>query len=125
MFYWQCVPIYFALAMCPHIFFILRIFIIVDNSFKHRIRFFVISPFSSLPFLRCVCLFFLFLLQERHERFRRHSRISLSSVNEDTNDSISLLLSELLTMWMAFFPTKAEGTSLHPLRESLENVSVL
>jgi hypothetical protein len=61
-------------------------------------------------------------LEEIHGRFRRHSSISLASVNEDPNDSISLLLSELLTMCATFFPTKAEVTSL---RESLENVSAI
>ncbi len=69
-----------------------------------------------------MCLFFLILLQARYGRFRRYSSIFLLSVNGDPNDSISLLLSELLTMWATFFPTKAEDTSLC---ESLENVSVM
>jgi hypothetical protein len=39
------------------------------------------------------------------------SSIFLSFVNEDPNDSISLLLSELLTMGATFFPTKADVSS--------------
>jgi hypothetical protein len=50
------------------------------------------------------------------------SSIFLSFVNEDPNDSISLLLSELLTMWATFFPTKADVSSW---RESLEKVSAI
>ncbi len=51
----------------------------------------------------------------RHGRFKRHSRISLSSIKEEC----PALLSESLTTEAASFPTKAELSIFISLHESL------
>ncbi len=51
-----------------------------------------------------------------------YDSISLSSIIDEYNDSLSLSLSELLMTLAAFFPTKGELSTLH---ESLEKVSTM
>jgi hypothetical protein len=86
----------------------------------------LLSSSSALSFcyLFSVCLLFHFhfLLEEMNGRFKRQSSISLSSNNDEYNESYSLSLSKLLTTLAAFFPTKGELTSL---RESFEKVSAI
>ena len=81
IFYWQSVPMHFVLANCPHEFLSFGIFSIVKHS-SHTalgIFFFSFLPFlfslffSPFSFLLFLCLFFLFLLQARHGRFRGYS----------------------------------------------------
>ncbi len=74
IFYWQSVPMHFVLANCPHEFFILwDIFWYCETFFIYSIRVFSFLFFSPSSFLLFLCLFFLFLLQARHGRFREYS----------------------------------------------------
>jgi hypothetical protein len=79
----------------------------VKHSFTHSIRVFFFPCLFSLlcVFSSCSCY------KLDMEDLGDISSIFLSFVNEDPNDSISLLLSELLTMGATFFPTKADVSS--------------